>query len=166
MIWMKGSSIPRQFMGDTKLGKSVDLLEGRKTLQRDLGRLDRWSKANCVRFNKVKCWVLPLSHKNHTEHCRLGEEQLERRKELSGKGPEGAGQQLAEYESACAQVAKKAHDILACISNSVASKTRAVTVPLCSGCGHTSNPVFSFAPLTAKKTLRCWTQSREGQQNW
>lgn len=35
-----------QFTDDTKSGRYVGLLEGRKALWKDLGRLDLWAKAN------------------------------------------------------------------------------------------------------------------------
>ena len=90
---------------DTKLCGSVDLLEGRKVLQRYLDRLDQWAKGSCMRFNKAK--------------CRLAEKDL------------GVlvDRQL-NMRQQCAQVAKAATSILACISNSVASRTREVIAPL------------------------------------
>jgi len=56
------------------LGRSVDLLEARKALQRDLDRLDRWAKVNSMRFYKGQCQVLHFSQNSSMEFYSLGEE--------------------------------------------------------------------------------------------
>lgn len=54
------------------------MLEGTKSLQRDLDKLDQWAEYDCMTFNKGKCQVLLLGHYSPMQCCRLWEKCLER----------------------------------------------------------------------------------------
>ncbi|KAK4831655.1 hypothetical protein QYF61_018622 [Mycteria americana] len=116
-----------KFADDTKLCGSVDLIEGRKALQRDLDRLDQWAES----WGRVA-----------VESC-LAEKDLgvlvDNRLNMSRQ---------------CAQVARKANSILPCIKNSVASRTRVAIVPLYSALvrPHLEYCVHFWAPHYKKDT--------------
>ncbi|GAB0187293.1 cAMP-dependent protein kinase inhibitor alpha [Grus japonensis] len=107
-----------KFANDTKPCGVVDTLEGRDAIQRDPDRLERWARANRMKFNEAKCKVLHVGRHNSKHNYRLGKEWIE-------SSPE-----KVNMSQQCALAAQKTNCVLGCIKRGVTSRSREVILPL------------------------------------
>ncbi|RMC06866.1 hypothetical protein DUI87_16316 [Hirundo rustica rustica] len=147
-----------KFADDTKLGACVDLLEGRRALQRDLGWLAGWAEFNRMKFNKSKCQVLHFGHNNPLQRYRLGTVWLDSAQEERDLG---------------VLVTAAEHEPAVCPGGQEGQWHPGLDQEWCGQqergghwhwSGHTLSAVSSSGPLSLGRTLRCLSVSRGGNK--
>ncbi|KAJ7410365.1 hypothetical protein BTVI_53419 [Pitangus sulphuratus] len=78
-----------KFTDDTKLDDKVNTSEGITILQIDLGRLEKWTSKNSVKFKKGKCQILHLGWNNQKAQFRLSPVWLRNNLAERPDGPSG-----------------------------------------------------------------------------